>query len=78
MLEAGTVGTGPDKTFGPVLLMETKVVDKLLLDLEGFATFLTLVPGAGTTKHEGDTQQPQCSYKEKILYYIQLLAERSK
>lgn len=35
--------------------METEVVDKLLLDLEGFATFLTLVPGAGTTKHEGDT-----------------------
>lgn len=46
LLESGTVGAGPNKTFGPMLLMETEVVDQLLLDLESLATFFTLVPTA--------------------------------
>lgn len=30
--------------FGSVLFVQTKMVDQLLLDLEGFATLLALVP----------------------------------
>jgi len=52
LLEAGTVGSGSDQTFGPVLLVQTEVVDQLLLDLEGFTTFLTFVPAAGTDTTE--------------------------
>lgn len=44
LLKAGNIGAGPNKTFGPVLLMKTEVVDQLLLDFEGLATFFTLVP----------------------------------
>lgn len=36
--------------FGSVLFVQTKMVDELLLDLEGFATLLTLVP---TTQRKG-------------------------
>ena len=48
LLEAGAVGASADQAFGPVLLMKTQVVDKLLLDLEGLATLLTLVPTVGS------------------------------
>lgn len=44
LLEARTVGARPNKTFGPVLLVETEVVDELLLDLESLPTFFTFVP----------------------------------
>lgn len=64
LLEAGTVRPSPDKTFGPVLLMETEVVDELLLDLEGFATFLTFVPAAGMNRSE-DTKNNKPVTKEQ-------------
>lgn len=35
-----------------MLLVETEVVDQLLLDLEGLATFLTLVPATGMKRDE--------------------------
>lgn len=55
LLETGTVGTSSNKTLGPMFLMETEVVDQLLLDLEGFATFFTLVPAAGIGRDELST-----------------------
>lgn len=44
LLEAGSIGASADQTLGPMLLMETQVVDQLLLNLEGLTTFFTLVP----------------------------------
>lgn len=44
LLEAGTIGTSSNKAFGPVLFVETEVVNQLFLDLEGLAAFFTLVP----------------------------------
>lgn len=55
LLEAGPIGAGPNQTFCPVLLMETEVVDQLLLDLESFAAFFTLVPAAGMGRDEENT-----------------------
>lgn len=46
LLEAGTVWASPNEAFGSVFFMETEMVDQLLLDLEGFATFFTLMPVA--------------------------------
>lgn len=46
LLEAGAVGASTYQSFGPMLLVETQVVDQLLLDLEGLAALLTLVPAA--------------------------------
>ena len=46
LLEAGSIGASADQALGPMLFMETQVVDKLLLDLESLTTFLTLVPAA--------------------------------
>lgn len=44
LLEAGTIGAGTDETFGPMFLVETQVVDKLLLNFKSLATFFALVP----------------------------------
>lgn len=52
MLKAGNIGAGPNKTFGPVLLMKTEVVDQLLLDFEGLAAFFTLVPATEIGRDE--------------------------
>ena len=46
LLEAGSIRASADQTLGPMLFMETQVVDQLLLDLESLTTFLTLVPAA--------------------------------
>lgn len=48
LLKAGTVGTGTDETFGPMLLVEAQVVDELLLNLKSLATFFALVPATLT------------------------------
>lgn len=47
LLEARSTGAAPDETFGPLLLVETEVVNELFLDLEGLTTFFTLVPKTG-------------------------------
>lgn len=57
LLEAGTVWAGPNKAFGSVFFMETEMVDQLLLDLEGFATFFTLVPVAKVGKGKEKKKQ---------------------
>lgn len=48
LLKAGTIGTSADETFRPMFLMETQVVDKLLLNFKSLATFFALVPATLT------------------------------
>ena len=66
-MEAGTIGAGPNETFGPVLLVETEVVDQLLLNLEGFAAFFTLVPAAEMDRNaENTTERHQMNKLQSI------------
>lgn len=52
LLEARSAGAAADQTFGPLLLVETEVVDQLFLDLEGLTAFFTLVPTTGMETKE--------------------------
>lgn len=53
--EAGTIWASSNEAFGTMLLMEPKMVNQLLLDLEGLSTFFTLVPVEGMGKDEDNT-----------------------
>lgn len=75
LLEAGTVWASPNKAFGSVFFMETEMVDQLLLDLEGFATFFTLVPVAkiGKGKEKNKKQQNLFQYISKAkLHFVRI------
>lgn len=54
--EAGTIWASSNEAFGTMLLMEPKMVNQLLLDLEGLSTFFTLVPVEGMGKDEDSTR----------------------
>lgn len=52
LLKSGTIGAGTNKTFSSLFLMKAEVVDQLFLDLEGLATFFTLVSTKGTDTNQ--------------------------